>query len=99
MLDGIMPVSSGLDETALHPDGDDEVGKTREQFEEEHDGVELPCSISLKYKKRGSLKRPDGTTNYPMCKRFIHSEKKVSQNTADASDSKIDCDNSRRISN
>jgi hypothetical protein len=30
VLDGIMPVSSVVDETALDPDGDDEVGTTRE---------------------------------------------------------------------
>jgi hypothetical protein len=67
-------------------------------FEEEHDGVEPPCIISLKYKKRVSLKRPDGTTSHRMYKPFIRSEKNASENTADASDSKIDYDNSRRIS-
>jgi hypothetical protein len=30
--------------------------KAREHFEEEHGGGELPCIISLKYKKHGSLK-------------------------------------------
>jgi hypothetical protein len=54
--------------------------KAREHFEEEHGGVELPCSISLKYKKRGSLKHPDGTPDYRMYKHFIRSEMKASEN-------------------
>jgi hypothetical protein len=72
--------------------------KARAHFEEEHAGVELPCGTILKYKKRGSPKHPDGTTDHRMYKRLSRSEMKASENTIDGSVSKIDCDNSRRIS-
>lgn len=54
--------------------------KARKHFEEEHGGVDLPYSISMKYKKRGSLKHPDGTPDYRMYKRFIRSEMNASEN-------------------